>query len=206
MRSDPRYGSDPFVVNAVLEVDDRPAIGEIRHHQHRRPLCITRLDGDEYPVERDRLELEFVDVERDGMSEQLLAPPFDDETVLLDRDDVFGPLVHKRHVKPCMGKHAANISANRAGPDDSDSHRRPVFVISHFANSRPDRYAARLTTGRRVGRSQERCPSTFNGQPAQLFNAYGAPANREGSSAVTSYSLSPSTIMSAIHLPVTGPK
>ena len=46
-----RDGRHPLVVNAVLEVDHRPALGEVRHHQHRRPLCITRLDGDEYPVE-----------------------------------------------------------------------------------------------------------------------------------------------------------
>ena len=65
------------------------------------------------------------------MSEQLFAASFDDETVLLDRDDVFGPLVHERHIEPRMGKHAANISANRAGADDSDSQRRPVFDISH---------------------------------------------------------------------------
>ena len=76
------------------------------------------LTGDEYPVERDRLELEFVDVERDGMSDQLFAAPFDDETILLDRDDVLGPLVNERHVEPRMGKHATNISANSACPDD----------------------------------------------------------------------------------------
>ena len=96
-----------------------------------------------------RLELEFVDVERDGMSDQLFAAPFDDETVLLDRDDVFGPLVHERHVEPRMGKHATNISANRAGPDDSDSHRRPALVVIHVVRFLPDRDAARSFAPRR---------------------------------------------------------
>jgi hypothetical protein len=128
-------GGDGGFVDAVLQAGDEAAGGEVRRDELRRPGRVVGFHADEGDVDRRPLRerLHVREVQRRDRHGDVLAllDAGQRQAPRADRLDMRRPGIDQRHVMAEPGQVAAEIAADRAGPDEGDTWTHSRF--SHGA-------------------------------------------------------------------------